>query len=148
MAVRDAGTRQDTFVLFCTLVFGGRAYDMGIWDKRTGGAADSDDVKYHPGAMAQQVSLGGRAINDNVTIQRLYDRIDDHDQIQLLINARGKGRWSVSQRPMDQEGNPYGKAITWIGTLKRVLVPEPDSESTSAAMIEIEVSVSGPPAAL
>lgn len=148
MAVRDAGTRQDTFVLFCTLEFGGRAYDMGIWDKRTGGAADSDDVKYYPGAMGSQKSLGGRAINDNIVLQRNYDRIDDHDSIQLLLSARGKGRWTAAQRPMDQEGNPYGKAVVWIGVLKRVLLPEPDSESTSAAMLEIEVSVSGPPAAM
>lgn len=150
MPTRDAGTRQDTFVIFCSMITGPDGpKDLGIWDKRTGGAADSDDVKYYPGAMAPQKSLGGRAVNDNIVLMRNYDRIDDHDSIQFLLNAVGKGRIGASQRPINQEtGIAYGKAITWTGVLKRVLVPEPDSESTSAAMIEIEISVSGPPVAM
>lgn len=137
----SAGARQDTFA---TRVFLNGAY-MGVWDKRQGGALDSDDVTYYPGAMAKKVSLGGRQTTDNVTLQRLYDLQDDHDKLQLWFNAVGKGVVVVHQRPIDGDGNEYGHTITWSGKLKRAMPPEPDSEGTGAAMFEIEVSVAGAP---
>lgn len=136
-----AGTRQDTFI---TRVFLNNAY-MGVFDKRTGGALDSDDVTYYPGGMADRVSLGGRKTTDNVVLQRLYDLQDDHDKINTWFNAVGKGTVVIEQRPMDENENEYGKALIWIGKLKRVFVPEPDSEGTGAAMLEIEISVASSP---
>lgn len=146
--VREAGTRQDTFVLYVTLEPGRGllSFDSGVWDKRSGGALDSDEVKYYPGRMQDQISLGGRRTTDNVVLSRLYDIHDDHDIIDIWLNAVGRGRVTVVQRPMDQDGNVYrGKALFWAGKLKRVFVPEVDSESTTAAMVEIEVSVAGIP---
>jgi hypothetical protein len=140
-AVRTAGTRQDTWTI--TVHLGNTP--LGIWDKKTGGALDSDDIKYYPGGMVPPVSLGGKKTTDNVTLQRLYDRHDDHDKINNLLNAVGKGQVKIAQRPMDPDGHPYGKSIQYLGTLKRVLVPEVDSESTSAALIEIEVGIAGYP---
>jgi|SRR5262245_30577241 len=140
---RQAGTRQDTFVV--RLIVQGNSF--GIWDKKTGGELDSDEVKYYPGGMNKVVSLGGRLTPGNITLQRLYDRVDDHDRINTLLNTVGKGNITVSQRPMDLNGQPYGKTIYWTGRLKRVLVPDVDSEATSAALIEVEISTDGIPQA-
>jgi len=41
----------------------------------------------------------------------------------------------------------YGKAVVWTGKLKRVLIPDVDSEATAAALIEVEISVDSAPAA-
>lgn len=138
---RNAGTRQDTFVV--TLNVEGNSF--GIWDKKTGGELDSDEVKYWPGGMNDQISLGGRLVPGNVTLQRLYDRVDDHARIDKLLDAVGRGKCFISQRPMDLHGHPYGHAIVWNGKLKRVLIPDVDSEATSAALIEIEMTVDGIP---
>lgn len=142
-AVRDNGTRQDTF----EITFECAGHLFGIWDKKTGGELDSDDIKYYPGAMGQVQSLGGRVTPGNLTIQRLYDRDDDHSSIQLLFNLVGKGACKVSQRPLDLNGIGVGKRILWTGKLKRVAVPDVDSESTSAALIEVEISTDGAPVA-
>jgi len=141
MPVRENGTRQDQFVVRVHL----NGQNLGIWDKRSGGALDSDDVKYYPGGGQQPVSLGGKRTTDNVTLQRLYDLKDDHDKLQTLFNAAGKGKVTISQRPLDDDNHEYGKSIVWNGTLKRVLPPEPDGESTSAALVEIEVTIDGYP---
>lgn len=138
------GTRQDQFAI--TVEVAGN--DYGYWDKKTGGELDSEEVKYYPGATPDPVSLGGRVTPGNVTVQRLYDRLDDHDKINTLLNGVGKAVVKVTQRPLDREGNGYGKRIVWNGTLKRVLVPDVDSEATSAALVEIEVTVAGRPSAV
>jgi hypothetical protein len=138
---RTHGLRQDTWVIRVTLL----GNSLGIWDKKTGGELDSDEVKYYPGGMNDQISLGGRVTPANVVLQRLYDGVDDHQDINVILGAVGHGVVTVSQTPMDQNGHPYGDSIFWHGILKRVLVPDVDSEATAAAMIEIEVSTDSPP---
>lgn len=144
MAVRDAGTRQDTFVVRLTI----NGESFGIWDKLDGGDLDSEATTYYPGAMKDQQDLGGRPTTQNVTLQRLYDRVDDHDRINTLFAAAGKGKVTITQRPMDTDGNEYGRSITWNGRLKRVKPPTVDSESSSAALYEIEITVRGKPVAI
>lgn len=143
-APRNAPTRQDTWAIRCSL----NGNTLGVWDKKTGGAVDSDDGKYYPGDMAEPLAIGGRKTTDNVTLQRFYDLHDDHDKINLLFNAAGRGNMVISQRPLDQDGNPYGKPIIYHGKLKRVLPPETDSESGTVALIEIEVTINGFPSAV
>jgi hypothetical protein len=48
---------------------------------------------------------------------------------------------------MDPDGNIYGNPVVWNGTLKRVQVPDVDSERSEAALIEIEITVDGEPTA-
>lgn len=142
--LRDNGTRQDTFVIRVTV----NGEDFGIWDKKTGGEVDSETTLYYPGAMRGQQDLGGRKTSGNLTLQRLYDIYDDHDRINTLLNAAGRGKVTVGIRPKDPDGNEHGRTITWNGRLKRVAPPDVDSESSSAALYEIEVSVKGYPTAI
>lgn len=142
--VRDAGTRQDTWVIRLHL----DGVSFGIWDKKTGGEVDSDDIKYYPGGMVPPIMLGGKVTTGNVTLQRLYDRVDDHGKINTLIQAAGRGKITVSQRPMDQDGNEVGRSITYTGLLKKVSPPDTDSESTTAALYEIECTINGSPSAV
>jgi len=137
MANPTKPTRQDTFRVTLTVDH----ENFGVWDKKTGGDVDSNELKYRPGGMRPLQSLGGTTTPANVTLQRDYDRIDDHDRINTLLRKAGKVRATVHQQPLDFDGNPYGKTIHWKGTLKRVLVPDVDSEGNSAAMIEVEISV-------
>jgi hypothetical protein len=140
------GTRQDTFLLNVKVTTPAGAINLGAFDKKSGGELDSDEVTYYPGGMVPRISLGGRVTPGNVTLQRIYDRFDDHAKIGALLNAVGKGTVTVTQRPMDIDGNVFGQTgIQWIGVLKRVQVPDVDSEATSAALLEIEVTVHGNP---
>jgi hypothetical protein len=134
-------TRSDTWRATVSL----NGENLGVWDKVTGGAIDSEELKFKPGGMAPQVSLGGSKTNENVTLQRLYRLVRDHNHLQKLINAVGRGSVVVSKQPLDVDGNPFGRPIVYKGILKRVTPPEHDSESNSPAMLEIEVSTSGTP---
>jgi hypothetical protein len=142
--VRDAGTRQDTWVIRVHL----DGVPFGVWDKKDGGEVDSDDIKYYPGGMVPPIMLGGKVTTGNVTLQRLYDRIDDHGKINTLIQGAGRANITVSQRPMDPDGNEIGRSIVYTGKLKRVTPPATDSESTTAALYEIEATINGSPSAV
>lgn len=146
---RITGTRQDTWEIIVqmgTVSGSGGMHNLGIWDKKTGGDLDSDEVKYYPGNMGVVQSLGGRLVPNNLTIQRIFDRVDDSGEINRLLNGVGQARMTVTQRPLNIDGSKVGaKRVIWTGVLKRVLIPDVDSEATSAALIEIEVSVDSAP---
>ncbi len=138
----DGGpTRSDTWRTTISL----NGENLGVWDKKSGGAIDSDETKYNPGGMAPQVSLGGKKTVENVTVSRLYRLQRDHGHIQKLLNNVGRGAMVVVQQPLDVDGNPFGKPIVYRGKLKKVTVPDVDSESNNPAMIELEISTEGQP---
>lgn len=117
--------------------------DLGIFDKMSGGMVNSEETKYPPGGMAPEVSLGGRVMTDNVTVSRLYDLNRDHLSIKHLMSRVGKGTVVVKKQPLDVDTNPFGEPIVYRGLLKSVKAPETDSESSSAALLEMEVSTAG-----
>lgn len=144
-------TRQDTWLVSVKVQNITRPnsglIDLGTWDKKTGGAVDSEELRYKPGGMAPSVSLGGSKNVENVVVSRLYRLVRDHQELlPWLMAGVGKARMQVSQLPLDIEGNSFGRPIIWTGTLKRCTPPEHDSESSDAAMIELEMTVEGEPA--
>lgn len=145
-------TRADTFEVTVVVQDVGNTtqevmMDCGVWDKRGGGAVDSEETRYNPGGMAPAVSLGGRKTVENVTVSRLYRIVRDHNELtQRLISGVGRAKMEVRQRPMEITGGPNNlRAIVWKGTLKRCTVPEHDSEGNDAALIELEMTIEGEP---
>lgn len=117
---------------------------LGIFDVFDGGETDSEETKYKPGGMQPQKSLGGSTTTENVTLRRLYDKDrGDPDLVRWLRTRAGKGRSVVAKQPLDVDGNPFGKADVYTGTLKRVAAPGHDSEDSGPALFELEVSTEG-----
>ena len=149
MSTQIKGTRQDTWLVNLKVENPhrlGNMIDYGIWDTKSGGEIDSEENLYYPGGMRPAYSLGGRTNPGQITLSRNYRLSRDHDNIQQLIDAVGKSKVIISQRPMDRFKNPYGSPIVWRGTLKTLTLPEHNSMSTTdAAMIEIVCSIEAPP---
>lgn len=117
--------------------------NLGTFDTMDGGEIDSEELKYRPGGMAPQISLGGSKSISNVTVGRLYDLARDHSLVAFLDGQVGKGAATVTKQPLDTDGNAFGKPIVYTGKLKQLTLPGHNSESSDAAMIELEISVSG-----
>jgi hypothetical protein len=132
-------SRQDQNAV--TLTIDGR--DLGIWDKLAGGEIDSDELQFKPGAMGSAVSLGGSVQVGELTLSRLYVLSRDHASIQWLISRVGKGDCTAARQPLDPDGNVYGGPIVYTGKLKTVTLPEIDSESSDAALLEIAITPNG-----
>lgn len=132
-------SRQDQYNV--TLTIGD--VDWGTWDKLNGGEIDSEELKYKPGGMGAQLSLGGSQEVGNITVSRLYELVRDHNQIGVLITGVGKLDVTVNRQPLDVDGVSYGSPIVYTGKLKALTLPEVDSESSDAALVELEITPSG-----
>lgn len=125
----------------------GTVYNMGEWDKFSGGEVDSEEKTY-TAARGVKESLGGQISVGNVTLQRRYKLSRDHARIGILIALVGRGEGTITKAPTDTSyavDISAGGALGYIGTLKRVAPPEVDSESNDAAMIELEFTVPNAP---
>lgn len=138
-------SRQDQYNV--TVSIDGK--DQGTWDKMSGGEIDSEELKYKPGAMAPQVSLGGSVSVSNITVSRLYDLARDHSGTAgssgaaFLKSRVGKAEVTVTKQPLDINGATFGAPIVYTGKLKQVKFPDADSEGNNAAMVELEISSAG-----
>lgn len=136
------GSRQDQFRV--TLKIAGN--NFGVFEKRSGGKLSGNTTSIFPGNMAPEKSLGGRPSSDLITLTRNYDRVRDHDRLNLLVPGIGKYECVVQQQPLDAEGNAYGNPITWNGTLESLTWPDADTSSTSSSEIVLEIKPDGAPA--
>lgn len=127
--------RQDLFLVHLTV--DGR--DLGEWDKKQGGERDSEETTYKA-AGGKQVALGGSQTVGNVTVQKLFDESIANGLFHWLDERVGFADCVVQQQPTDKTGKAFGRPIVRTGTLKKVAAPDSDSESNSAALIEVEVS--------
>jgi hypothetical protein len=127
-------TREDTHLL--TLVVDGR--DLGIWDKKEGGEIDSEENKYKPGGMAQEISLGGTRTIGNCTFSRLFDWARDDPIMPWLFPRVGNGRGALGVQMLDVTGAPRGRLMTLGGTLKTMTPPDLDSTSNDPALVALE----------
>lgn len=146
-AAAGGPTREDTYLLNVQVEHpvNGNMINYGTFDKMTGGELSSSATQYRPGGMGAPISLGGHKSTANVVVSRLYRLERDHSNIQQLLNAVGRCRMVVTKQPLDIEGNSYGKPIVWGGVLDRVKVPDVDSESQTAGLLELEMVVEGYP---
>jgi hypothetical protein len=133
-------SRQDQFNITVTMAYGGVTRELGTFDTFSGGEVDSEETKYWPGGMANQISLGGRKTVGNVTVGRLYDLVRDHPLMGWILGGVGKAEITVNKASMNIDSQVISNALVYQGKLKAVTPPEHDSESSDASTWEMEVS--------
>ena len=133
-------SREDQFNVTVTVKRGGTVKDLGTFDTFDGGEIDSEETKYWPGGLANQLSLGGRRSVSNLTVGRLYDLARDHPNMGWLAGGVGKADVIVTKTSIDIDGNAFGRPLIYEGKMKQLTPPNHDSESNDAAVYEIEVS--------
>jgi len=129
-------SREDQFSV--SVVVDGRS--LGIFDRKEGGEVDSEELKYRPGGMAPQQSLGGFQNVGNVTVSRLFDLSRDLPNVPFLSHRAGKSDMTIVVQHLDLDGNPFGKPYTYAGTFKQYTLPDHNSDSSDAAMVSLEMS--------
>lgn len=130
--------REDTYEV--TLTIDGESF--GIWDKLSGGAITSSELKYRPGGMRPARSLGGSKSVENITITRLYDDVVD-GFLTRLESKVGNGRCVATKQLLTTKGAPIGSPLVYTGVLQTVTPPDADSESDDAGLLAVEISTDG-----
>jgi hypothetical protein len=104
--------RQDQFRtdVFVQLAPGGplvRVTDP--FDTCSGGAVTAADTKHRPGGALNEVSFGGPATVENVTVSRYWDQARDNDLSKRLMGVVGWAKAQVSKQPLDAQMVPSGR---------------------------------------
>lgn len=133
-------SREDQYNITVSVTYAGTTKDLGTFDTFDGGEIDSEESKYSPGGLAEQISLGGRKTVGNVTVARLYDLFRDHPNMGWLIGGVGKADVTVTKTSITADRVASGRPLVYKGKLKAVSPPTHDSESSDAARFELEVS--------
>lgn len=150
LAAAGGPTRADTYTLTVSIEHptNGNMIAYGVFDKMQGGEQSSTTTKYRPGSMGPPIDIGGQTEVSDVTIQRLYKLERDHDVMgQLYECEKRNSKMVVTKQPRTIEGQLYGSPIVYRGRLKTVTAPDVDSETATAALLSLVMSVEGYPAA-
>lgn len=100
----------------------GKAYGDS-WKQASGGNLSADDAKTRPGGMGHEVSAGGPASRDDLTVQiQMSDIVATW--IPELEAACGDGQGKVSIHWLGKDRLPTGSTHTRTGSLKEVNPPD------------------------
>ncbi len=132
------GFREDSRLVTVWIDWPGLG-DLGIFAKRGGGDADSEESKFPPGGGQKEIALGGRQTVDNVTADKLVTPAELPKR-NALLDARGKARMVVSDVFIDEDDNPVETGMTWTGKYKKFTYPDADSTSNDPALLQLEMT--------
>lgn len=133
-------SRQDQYNVTVSVKIGAETRDLSTFDKFDGGEIDSEEALYHPGGMEEALQLGGRVNVSNVVVSRLYRLTRDHPIMGWLIGGVGRGEVTVTKTSLTVDKETVLNPLVYQGKLKRCSPPAHDSESSDAALFELEVS--------
>jgi hypothetical protein len=119
----------------------------GVFDDADGGGVDSSELKYRPGGMGDQVSLGGPQMVDNITLTRGFDRARDQALLAWMISRCGKGSATVVKQPLDVDKNAFGDPIVYTGKLKKYNPAKVQADANTVDTYDFEISTNSTVAA-
>ena len=135
-------TNGQTSNLFLTFLQVNGTVIGDSWDKKTGGGSSANQTQYRPGGVPDRLSLGGPKDIENVTLERIWKRERDLAVYKMLEPLVGRADVVVTQQTLDNDYVPYGAPIIYTGKLQKCTPPDMDSNSNSAALFSVEVTVS------
>lgn len=111
---------------------------IGVFDTREGGDVNGVVVKRRSGGMGPIKQSAGLPDYTDVTVSR---EAADHDEIRRYMTRAGKAEMSVADYTLDENGQRFGKPLTFVGKLLNVAPPPANSDSAETAMLTLTMSV-------
>lgn len=114
---------------------------LGVFDTKSGGETTAEPTKRRSGGMGVQKSYAALPDHGDVTVSRDYELSRDHELVRRLRKRVGRARVVISERPLDENGAPWGKPVVYTGRLTGISPSEVDSDSADAAMFELTAQI-------
>lgn len=113
--------------------------DIGVFDSRTGGEIEADVQRKNTGTGPKLYPA--RAVPGDVTVVRGYERERDHELSRHLATRCGKAQMVVSEQPLDEDGNAWGRPKVFTGLLRTVNTGDVDADSEDPRDLELTMTV-------
>jgi hypothetical protein len=132
--------REDLYNVTVTVVGTDGRQFKARFDKMTGGGAKSKTTKYRPAnGLEDEQTLGGAVELENIKVTKLSETLVNEWE-HWLLQQTGRASMTVAKQPIDNNGAPFGQALVYGGLLEACTPPPTDSNSSNAAVIELEQS--------
>jgi hypothetical protein len=140
----EFGQREDLYnvTVIVTGTDGNKA--KFVFDKMSGGNVTAKVTKYRAanGTQDEKILGGGKSVAD-ITIVGLMT-FDMYQWVPWMMDQTGKAHVNINKQPLDLDGNPYGKALTYYGRLTDTKPPDTDASSENAGTLTLTATVSTP----
>lgn len=132
------GTEQSSLI---TVVVNGQS--LGTFDTYSGGDPAAKGNKHRAGGMGPETSYASLPSWNNITVGRVYQWDRDWELERSLVPLSGRVPFSMTEQPLDPDGNAYGNPKTWTGRFLSVNPGKADSTSDNVRMWEISAEITG-----
>lgn len=122
-----------------TVVVDGQS--LGVFDTRSGGDVAATETKYRPGGMGPEKGYVALPSPAAVTVSRAYENERDVALMKVLQAKAGRVLGSVSEQPLDDEGNAYGAPTVFAGRFLGLKWGNADSMSNNVRKVELDFSI-------
>ena len=114
---------------------------VGVFDTKQGGDIDSTPVRHRPGGMGPEVVYPALPVYGPITLGRVVDNEfrTDSALIGVLEQYVGRSMATVTEQPLDAEGNAWGTPTTYRGMFSAIHVGNVDSQSENPRMWDVMV---------
>jgi hypothetical protein len=131
--------QADIYVTIDGLIVDGSG-STGSWATAEGGTLTADDTKTRPGGMGNEVSVGGNASRDDLTVTTQWTDLMAGLE-QGLENGVGISSVGVQINWLTAAKAPLGQGNKNItGTLKSVKQPDANTGSSDVGMLTLVIS--------
>ncbi len=118
-----------------TVVVNGRA--LGEFDTRSGGDTSVEIGVHRPGGGGQKSYGGRKQEHGDITVTRTYERERDMAELASWLRTQYGKPASVSEQPLDDDGNAWGKPTTSTGKFMSLDTGEYDSDSSDRRVMTL-----------
>jgi hypothetical protein len=108
---------------------------IGVFDTHSGGDSQAKGNKHRPGGMGDEVSYASLPSYSDLKVTRVYERNRDHELIRTLSAKSGLKPASMTEQPLDADGNAWGKPTVYTGRF--LGLSRGDTDSTFELDIEV-----------
>jgi hypothetical protein len=115
--------------------------NIGVFDTWSGGDAVATESKHRPGGMGTEESYVSLPSYTSGAVTRVYKRERDHELLRTLTGKAGRVPASVTEQPLDDNGNAWGKPTVYSGRFLGPKRGDMDSTSDDPRMLELDISV-------
>lgn len=120
---------------------GGR--NLGVWDMLGEVEITADVQKRRGGGMGKERTYAALPTYSDTSISRVLELARDHELVRWLDTQVGRTKISLSEQPLDEFGNRWGKGRTITGRINGVTHSEVDSESGDLRTYTVSIAVEG-----
>lgn len=112
---------------------------LGTWDTYSGGEPMAKEVTHRPGGMGPEQAYASLPTYNTLSISRVLVPSRDWELIRSLTAKAGRVNASMTEQPLDADGNAWGKPTVYTGSFLGIKPGKADSTSDSLRMVEIDI---------